>query len=113
MIEVFNSTDLGEANLVYTLLKDRGFFVRKENEHMNNALGISVGISIMVREEDYADACALLKEAGYLLYDQAEDEASLEAIRKEHRAFQKKMTFILIGLAILLAAFAVATRYLS
>ncbi|MDN4753684.1 DUF2007 domain-containing protein [Porphyromonadaceae bacterium W3.11] len=112
LVEVYNSIDPNEGHLAYTLLEDRDFFVRLENEHMSQIPGMSRGLSVMVREEDYNKARAILEEAGYLPVESNTTEEMEAEMAKERKAFTKKMTFILLGLFILLALLAIASRVL-
>lgn len=111
LVEVFNSKDSGQVHLAYSLLQDREFFVRLENEHMNEIPGMSLGISLMVREEDYADARAVLEEAGYLPKDSAEIDEMEAILTEERNTLAKRMMFILIAIVVLLISYYIASRY--
>lgn len=102
LVEVFNSKDSGQVHLAYSLLAAEELFVRLENEHTNEILGMSLGVSIMVREEDYAEARRLLEEAGYLPSESAEIEQLEAELARERKGLAKKMTFIVLGIIILL-----------
>lgn len=101
LVEVFNSKDSGQVHLAYSLLQAEELFVRLENEHTNEIPGMSVGVSIMVREEDYGEARRLLEEAGYLPSESVEIEQIEAELEAERKGLARKMTFIVLVIIIL------------
>lgn len=107
LVEVLNSYDESYVNLAYTLLQDRGFFVRVENALTNAIPGMSVGVSLMVREEDAAEAIKALVEADIL----PSQEGSLEDITQ--RDSKKRWCKLLLLLVALIAALALMAIWIS
>lgn len=107
LVEVLNSYDESYVNLAYTLLQDRGFFVRVENALTNAIPGMSVGVSLMVREEDAAEAIKALVEADILPLQ----EGSLEDITQ--RDSKKRWRKLLLLLVALIAALALMAIWIS
>lgn len=107
LVEVLNSYDESYINLAYTLLQDRGFFVRVENALTNAIPGMSVGVSLMVREEDAAEAIKALVEADIL----PSQEGSLEDITQ--RDSKKRWRKLLLLLVALIAALALMAIWIS
>ena len=107
LVEVLNSYDESYVNLAYTLLQDRGFFVRVENALTNAIPGMSVGVSLMVREEDAAEAIKALVEADIL----PSQEGSLEDITQ--RDSKKRWRKLLLLLVALIAALALMAIWIS
>lgn len=104
LVEVLNSYDESYVNLAYTLLQDRGFFVRVENALTNAIPGMSVGVSLMVREEDTAEAIKALVEADIL----PSQEGSLEDItQRDSKKRWRKLLLILVALVAALALMAI------
>ena len=99
LVEVLNSYDESYVNLAYTLLQDRGFFVRVENALTNAIPGMSVGVSLMVREEDAAEAIKALVEA------------DIEDITQ--RDSKKRWRKLLLLLVALIAALALMAIWIS
>ena len=106
LVEVLNSYDEGYVNLAYTLLQDRGFFVRIENALTNAIPGMSVGVSLMVREEDAAEAIKALVAADIL----PSQEGSLEDITQ--RDSKKRWRKLLLLLVALIAALALMAMWI-
>ena len=107
LVEVLNSYDESYVNLAYTLLQDRGFFVRVENALTNAIPGMSVGVSLMVREEDAAEAIKALVEADIL----PSQEGSLEDITQ--RDSKKRWRKLLLLLVALIAALNLMAIWIS
>lgn len=107
LVEVLNSYDESYVNLAFTLLQDRGFFVRVENALTNAIPGMSVGVSLMVREEDAAEAIKALVEADIL----PSQEGSLEDITQ--RDSKKRWRKLLLLLVALIAALALMAIWIS
>ena len=107
LVEVLNSYDENYVNLAYTLLQDRGFFVRVENALTNAIPGMSVGVSLMVREEDAAEAIKALVEADIL----PSQEGSLEDITQ--RDSKKRWRKLLLLLVALIAALTLMAIWIS
>ena len=107
LVEVLNSYDESYVNLAYTLLQDRGFFVRVENALTNAIPGMSVGVSLMVREEDAAEAIKALVEADIL----PSQEGFLEDITQ--RDSKKRWRKLLLLLVALIAALALMAIWIS
>lgn len=107
LVEVLNSYDESYVNLAYTLLQDRGFFVRVENALTNAIPGMSVGVSLLVREEDAAEAIKALVEADIL----PSQEGSLEDITQ--RDSKKRWRKLLLLLVALIAALALMAIWIS
>ncbi len=107
LVEVLNSYDESYVNLAYTLLQDRGFFVRVENALTNAIPGMSVGVSLMVREDDAAEAIKALVEADIL----PSQEGSLEDITQ--RDSKKRWRKLLLLLVALIAALALMAIWIS
>ena len=107
LVEVLNSYDESYVNLAYTLLQDRGFFVRVENALTNAIPGMSVGVSLMVREEDADEAIKALVEADIL----PSQEGSLEDITQ--RDSKKRWRKLLLLLVALIAALALMAIWIS
>lgn len=107
LVEVLNSYDESYVNLAYTLLQDRGFFVRVENALTNAIPGMSVGVSLMVREEDAAEAIKALVEADIL----PSQEGSLEDITQ--RDSKKRWRKLLLLLVALIAALTLKAIWIS
>lgn len=107
LVEVLNSYDESYVNLAYTLLQDRGFFVRVENALTNAIPGMSVGVSLMVREEDAAEAIKALVAADIL----PSQEGSLEDITQ--RDSKKRWRKLLLLLVALIAALALMAIWIS
>lgn len=104
LVEVLNSYDESYVNLAYTLLQDRGFFVRVENALTNAIPGMSVGVSLMVREEDAAEAIKALVEADIL----PSQEESLEDItQRDSKKRWRKLLLLLFALVAALALMAI------
>ncbi|MDY5815372.1 DUF2007 domain-containing protein [Porphyromonas somerae] len=104
LVEVLNSYDESYVNLAYTLLQDRGFFVRVENALTNAIPGMSVGVSLMVREEDAAEAIKALVEADIL----PSQEESLEDItQRDSKKRWRKLLLLLVALVAALALMAI------
>lgn len=104
LVEVLNSYDESYVNLAYTLLQDRGFFVRVENALTNAIPGMSVGVSLMVREEDAAEAIKALVEADIL----PSQEGSLEDItQRDSKKRWRKLLLLLVALIAALALMAI------
>lgn len=104
LVEVLNSYDESYVNLAYTLLQDRGFFVRVENALTNAIPGMSVGVSLMVREEDAAEAIKALVEADIL----PSQEESLEDIaQRDSKKRWRKLLLLLVALIAALALMAI------
>lgn len=107
LVEVLNSYDESYVNLAYTLLQDRGFFVRVENALTNAIPGMSVGVSLMVREEDAAEAIKALVEVDIL----PSQVGSLEDITQ--RDSKKRWRKLLLLLVALIAALALMAIWIS
>lgn len=107
LVEVLNSYDESYVNLAYTLLQNRGFFVRVENALTNAIPGMSVGVSLMVREEDAAEAIKALVAADIL----PSQEGSLEDITQ--RDSKKRWRKLLLLLVALIAALALMAIWIS
>ncbi len=107
LVEVLNSYDESYVNLAYTLLQDRGFFVRVENALTNAIPGMSVGVSLMVREEVAAEAIKALVEADIL----PSQEGSLEDITQ--RDSKKRWRKLLLLLVALIAALTLMAIWIS
>lgn len=107
LVEVLNSYDESYVNLAYTLLQDRGFFVRVENALTNAIPGMSVGVSLMVREEDAAEAIKALVAADIL----PSQEGSLEDITQ--RDSKKRWRKLLLLVVALIAALALMAIWIS
>lgn len=107
LVEVLNSYDESYVNLAYTLLQDRGFFVRVENALTNAIPGMSVGVSLVVREEDAAEAIKALVAADIL----PSQEGSLEDITQ--RDSKKRWRKLLLLLVALIAALALMAIWIS
>lgn len=104
LVEVLNSYDESYVNLAYTLLQDRGFFVRVENALTNAIPGMSVGVSLMVREEDAAEAIKALVEADIL----PSQEESLEKItQRDSKKRWRKLLLLLLALIAAIALMAI------
>ena len=104
LVEVLNSYDESYVNLAYTLLQDRGFFVRVENALTNAIPGMSVGVSLLVREEDAAEAIKALVEADIL----PSQEGSLEDItQRDSKKRWRKLLLLLVALIAALALMAI------
>lgn len=104
LVEVLNSYDEGYVNLAYTLLQDRVFFVRIENALTNAIPGMSVGVSLMVREEDAAEAIKALVAADIL----PSQEGSLEDItQRDSKKRWRKLLLLLVALIAALALMAI------
>lgn len=104
LVEVLNSYDESYVNLAYTLLQDRGFFVRIENALTNAIPGMSVGVSLMVREEDAAEAIKALVAADIL----PSQEGSLEDItQRDSKKRWRKLLLLLVALIAALALMAI------
>lgn len=104
LVEVLNSYDESYVNLAYTLLQDRGFFVRVENALTNAIPGMSVGVSLMVREEDAAEAIKALVEADIL----PSQEESLEDItQRDSKKRWRKLLLLLVALIAALVLMAI------
>lgn len=104
LVEVLNSYDESYVNLAYTLLQDRGFFVRVENALTNAIPGMSVGVSLMVREEDAAEAIKALVEADIL----PSQEGSLEDItQRDSKKLWRKLLLLLVALIAALTLMAI------
>ena len=104
LVKVLNSYDESYVNLAYTLLQDRGFFVRVENALTNAIPGMSVGVSLMVREEDAAEAIKALVAADIL----PSQEGSLEDIaQRDSKKRWRKLLLLLVALIAALALMAI------
>lgn len=104
LVEVLNSYDESYVNLAYTLLQDRGFFVRVENALTNAIPGMSVGVSLLVREEDAAEAIKALVEADIL----PSQEGSLEdTTQRDSKKRWRKLLLLLVALIAALALMAI------
>lgn len=104
LIEVLNSYDESYVNLAYTLLQDRGFFVRVENALTNAIPGMSVGVSLMVKEEDATEAIKALVEADIL---PSQDESLEEITQRDSKKRWRKLTLLLLALIAALALMAI------
>lgn len=104
LIEVLNSYDESYVNLAYTLLQDRGFFVRVENALTNAIPGMSVGVSLMVREEDASEAIKTLVEADIL---PSQDESLEEITQRDSKKRWHKLMLLLLALIAALALMAI------
>lgn len=111
--EVYNSTDSSEVHLASTLLADHGFHVQVENELTNSVLGMAVGVSLMVPEEEYEAAHQMLVEGGYLPDERLSDEVQEAEGLSPQQKLKKQMMWVLIGLLVLLILFALYSRYLE
>ena len=104
LVEVLNSYDESYVNLAYTLLQDRGFFVRVENTLTNAIPGMSVGVSLMVREEDAAEAIKALVEADIL---PSQEESLEEITQRDNKKRWRKLMLLLVVLIAALALMAI------
>lgn len=104
LVEVLNSYDESYVNLAYTLLQDRGFFVRVENVLTNAIPGMSVGVSLMVREEDAAEAIKALVEADIL---PSQEESLEEITQRDSKKRWRKLLLLLVALIAALALMAI------
>ena len=104
LVEVLNSYDESYVNLAYTLLQDRGFFVRVENALTNAIPGMSVGVSLMVREEDAAEAIKALLEADIL---PSQEESLEEITQRDSKKRWRKLMLLLLALIAALALMAI------
>lgn len=104
LVEVLNSYDESYVNLAYTLLQDRGFFVRVENALTNAIPGMSVGVSLMVREEDAAEAIKALVAADIL---PSQEESLEEITQRDNKKRWKKLLLLLVALVAALALMAI------
>lgn len=104
LVEVLNSYDESYVNLAYTLLQDRGFFVRVENALTNAIPGMSVGVSLMVREEDAAEAIKALVEADIL---PSQEESLEEITQRDNKKRWKKLLLLLLALMAALVLMAI------
>lgn len=104
LVEVLNSYDESYVNLAYTLLQDRGFFVRVENALTNAIPGMSVGVSLMVREEDAAEAIKALVEADIL---PSQEESLEEITQRDSKKRWRKLLLLLVALIAALALMAI------
>lgn len=104
LIEVLNSYDESYVNLAYTLLQDRGFFVRVENALTNAIPGMSVGVSLMVREEDASEAIKALVEADIL---PSQEESLEEITQRDSKKRWSKLLFLLLALIAAIALMAI------
>lgn len=104
LVEVLNSYDESYVNLAYTLLQDRGFFVRVENALTNAIPGMSVGVSLMVREEDASEAIKALIEADIL---PSQEESLEEITQRDSKKRWSKLLFLLLALIAALALMAI------
>ncbi|OFO58238.1 hypothetical protein HMPREF3027_00225 [Porphyromonas sp. HMSC077F02] len=104
LVEVLNSYDESYVNLAYTLLQDRGFFVRVENALTNAIPGMSVGVSLMVREEDAAEAIKALVEADIL---PSQEESLEEITQRDSKKRWRKLMLLLLALIAALALMAI------
>lgn len=111
--EIYNSTEANEVHLASTLLSDRGFHVQVENELTNSVLGMAVGVSLLVPEEEYDEAHHVLVEAGYLPDERLSDEEQEKSGLAAQKKLQNQMMWIIIGLLLLLVIFALYSRYLA
>lgn len=113
LVEVLNSQDANYVHLAHSLLSDKGFFVRVENENTNLIPGLSVGVSLMVREEDAAAAIKALEEAEIIPPQEAEVEELASLTAKEQGQRWHKLWIILLILVVVLAVLALYTYYLN
>lgn len=104
LVEVLNSYNESYVNLAYTLLQDRGFFVRVENALTNAIPGMSVGVSLMVREEDAAEAIKALVAADIL---PSQEESLEEITQRDNKKRWKKLLLLLVALVAALALMAI------
>lgn len=104
LVEVLNSYDESYVNLAYTLLQDRGFFVRVENALTNAIPGMSVGVSLMVKEEDATEAIKALVEADIL---PSQDESLEEITQRDSKKRWCKLLLLLLTLIVALALMAI------
>lgn len=104
LVEVLNSYDESYVNLAYTLLQDRGFFVRVENALTNAIPGMSVGVSLMVREEDAAEAIKALVAADIL---PSQEESLEEITQRDNKKRWRKLMLLLVALIAALALMAI------
>lgn len=104
LVEVLNSYDESYVNLAYTLLQDRGFFVRVENALTNAIPGMSVGVSLMVREEDAAEAIKALVAADIL---PSQEESLEEITQRDNKKRWRKLMLLLLALIAALALMAI------
>lgn len=113
LVEVLNSNDANYIHVAHSLLTDRGFFVRVENENTNVIPGLSVGVSLMVKEEELEEALKALEEAG-ILPSQTDSPEELEAKMKDEREKNgMKIWRVLIILLVVLGLFALWTTFIS
>lgn len=113
LVEVLNSYDANYVHLAYTLLSDKGFFVRVENENTNAIPGLSVGVSLMVREEDAEVAIKALEEAKIIPPQEVEAERLASQMAHEQGRRWRKLWVILLILVVVLAILALYTYYLN
>lgn len=113
LVEVLNSCDANYVHLAYTLLSDKGFFVRVENENTNAIPGLSVGVSLMVREEDAEVAIKALEEAKIIPLQEVEAERLASQMAHEQGRRWHKLWVILLILVVVLAILALYTYYLN
>lgn len=113
LVEVLNSHDANYVHLAHSLLSDKGFFVRVENENTNLIPGLSVGVSLMVREEDADAAIKALEEAEIIPPQEAEANELASLAEKEQGKQWHKLWIILLILVVVLAILALYTYYLN
>lgn len=98
-MEILNSNDANYIHVAHSLLSDKGFFVRVENENTNVIPGLSLGVSLMVREEELNEALKTLEEAG-IIPSQSDSpeviEKKLDDERKTDRRKIWRLLFILL-----------------
>ncbi|MDD7437724.1 MAG: DUF2007 domain-containing protein [Bacteroidales bacterium] len=99
LVEILNSNDANYIHVAHSLLSDKGFFVRVENENTNVIPGLSLGVSLMVREEELNEALKTLEEAG-IIPSQSDSpeviEKKLDDERKTDRRKIWRLLFILL-----------------
>ena len=113
LVEVLNSSDANYIHVAHSLLSDRGFFVRVENENTNIIPGLSVGVSLMVREEEVEEALKVLEDAGVIPSQNDSPEALEEQMEAERKGDRRKLWRVLIFLVIALGLFALWAVYLN
>lgn len=113
LVEILNSNDANYIHLAHSLLSDKGFFVRVENENTNIIPGLSVGVSLMVKEEDAAEALKTLEEADVIPRQSDSPEALEEKMKTERKGNRYKVWYLLVVLLVALGALFLWTTYLS
>lgn len=113
LVEVLNSNDAQYIHFAHTLLSDRGIFVRVENENTNVIPGLSVGVSLMVKEEDLEKALSALEEAGIIPSQTDSPEELGEKMEAERKKEGRKIWRLLLILLVLLVFFALWVIFLN